>query len=88
MAAMLDRHEAAAVLQQQRVIFESAGEGIVFLKPKPEYVVSCNRRFTELFGYSQAEMIRMPLALASGPDSVESPGGGLAANTHRRPPLP
>ncbi|HNJ75437.1 MAG TPA: diguanylate cyclase [Azospira sp.] len=60
MAAMLDRHEAAAVLQQQRVIFESAGEGIVFLKPKPEYVVSCNRRFTELFGYSQAEMIGMP----------------------------
>ena len=29
MAAMLDRHEAATVLQQ-RVIFESAGEGIVF----------------------------------------------------------
>ena len=59
-AAMQDRHEAALLLQQQRVVFESAGEGIVFLKPKPAYVVSCNRRFTEMLGYSQQEMIGMP----------------------------
>jgi diguanylate cyclase (GGDEF)-like protein/PAS domain S-box-containing protein len=57
--AMLGRNEVDELLQQQKVIFESAGEGIVFLKPKPAYVVSCNRRFAELFGYPHEAMIGM-----------------------------
>lgn len=57
--AMRGRHETAMLLQQQRVIFESTGEGIVFLRPKPEYVVSCNRRFAELFGYRHEQMAGM-----------------------------
>lgn len=59
LAAILGRNEIAALLQQQKVIFESAGEGIVFLKPAPDYVVSCNRRFAELFGYAHEAMIGM-----------------------------
>ncbi|HEX5803278.1 MAG TPA: diguanylate cyclase [Azospira sp.] len=59
LAAMLGRNEIEELLRQQRVIFESAGEGIVFLKPGPEYVVSCNRRFAELFGYPHAALIGM-----------------------------
>lgn len=58
-SAMLGRNEIDELLQQQKVIFESAGEGIVFLKPKPAYVVSCNRRFAELFGYPHEAMIGM-----------------------------
>jgi len=58
--AMRGRHENALLLQQQRVIFESTGEGIVFLRPKPEYVVSCNRRFAEIFGYRHEQMAGMP----------------------------
>ncbi|MBI2306046.1 MAG: diguanylate cyclase [Rhodocyclales bacterium] len=59
LAAILGRNEIDALLQQQKVIFESAGEGIVFLRPAPEYVVSCNRRFAELFGYPHDAMIGM-----------------------------
>lgn len=59
-STMLGRNEIDELLQQQKVIFESAGEGIVFLKPKPVYVVSCNRRFAELFGYTHAAMTGMP----------------------------
>ena len=58
--AMRGRYEISDLLQQQQVIFESAGEGIVFLRPNPEYVVSCNRRFAELFGYPHAAMTGMP----------------------------
>ena len=58
--AMRARHEIGDLLQQQQVIFESAGEGIVFLRPNPEYVVSCNRRFAELFGYPHTAMGGMP----------------------------
>lgn len=53
---LLSRHETGELLRQQRVVFESAGEGIVFLKPGPEYVVSCNRRFAEMLGYPLEEM--------------------------------
>lgn len=49
--ALRSRHQSDLLLQQQRVIFESAGEGIVFVQPKPRYVAECNRRFAELFGY-------------------------------------
>jgi diguanylate cyclase (GGDEF)-like protein/PAS domain S-box-containing protein len=59
-SAMMGRNEIAELLRQQKVIFESAGEGIVFLMPKPAYVVSCNRRFAQLFGYSDEAMIGMP----------------------------
>jgi len=59
-AAMRAHYEASALLQQQQVIFESAGEGIVFLRPNPEYVVSCNHRFAELFGYPHTAMRGMP----------------------------
>jgi diguanylate cyclase (GGDEF)-like protein/PAS domain S-box-containing protein len=59
LAAMTGRNEVEELLRQQRVIFESAGEGIVFLRPGPEFVVSCNRRFAELFGYPHAAMIGM-----------------------------
>lgn len=59
-SAMQAHFEVSDLLQQQQVIFESAGEGIVFLRPNPEYVVSCNRRFAELFGYPHATMIGMP----------------------------
>jgi len=58
--AMRAHYEVSDLLQQQQVIFESAGEGIVFLRPNPEYVVSCNRRFAELFGYPHSAMIGMP----------------------------
>ncbi len=57
--AMRSRNEISDLLQQQQVIFDSAGEGIVFMKPRPEYVVSCNRRFAEMFGYPHAAMIGM-----------------------------
>lgn len=60
LAAIIGRNEVAMLLRQQRVIFESAGEGIVFLRPQPDYVVSCNRRFAELFGYPLADMAGMP----------------------------
>lgn len=50
-AALNSRHQSEHLLQQQRVIFESVGEGIVFLQPKPRYVAECNRRFAELLGY-------------------------------------
>jgi diguanylate cyclase (GGDEF)-like protein/PAS domain S-box-containing protein len=50
-AAFNSRHQSDHLLQQQRVIFESVGEGIVFLQPKPRYVAECNHRFAELFGY-------------------------------------
>jgi diguanylate cyclase (GGDEF)-like protein/PAS domain S-box-containing protein len=49
--ALHNRLQSEDLLQQQRVIFESAGEGIVLLHPKPDYVVDCNRRFAELLGY-------------------------------------
>ncbi|MBA3995632.1 MAG: hypothetical protein C0466_00480 [Candidatus Accumulibacter sp.] len=55
-SALNSRHRSEDLLQQQRVIFESAGEGIVLLKPKPRYVADCNRRFAELFGYPLAAM--------------------------------
>lgn len=58
--ALQSRHEVGDLLRQQQVIFESAGEGIVFLRPGPEYVVSCNRRFAEMFGYPLAAMPGMP----------------------------
>lgn len=58
--AMLGRNEIEELLRQQKVIFESAGEGIVFMKPRPDYVVSCNRRFAELFGYPHEAMVGMP----------------------------
>lgn len=59
-SAMLGRNEIEELLRQQQVIFDSAGEGIVFMKPGPDYVVSCNRRFAELFGYPHEAMIGMP----------------------------
>lgn len=52
LGALRDRHEIDELLRQQRVIFESAGEGIVFLRPRPEYVVSWNRRFAEMLGHA------------------------------------
>lgn len=58
--ALLNRHESGELLRQQKVIFESAGEGIVFLKPRPEYVVSCNRRFAEMLGYPLEAIHGMP----------------------------
>jgi len=57
--ALISRHQSDHLLQQQRVIFESAGEGIVFLQPKPRYVAECNLRFAELFGYPPDAMIGM-----------------------------
>jgi len=59
LTALLGRNEVEDLLRQQQVIFESAGDGIVFLKPGPEYVVSCNRRFASLLGYAHADMIGM-----------------------------
>ncbi|MCP5268518.1 MAG: diguanylate cyclase [Zoogloeaceae bacterium] len=58
-SAFTQRHELDELLQQQRAIFDSAGEGIVFLKPKPDYVVSCNQRFAELFGYTHQAILGM-----------------------------
>jgi len=52
LGALRDRHEIDELLRQQKVIFESAGEGIVFLRPRPEYVVSWNRRFAEMLGHA------------------------------------
>lgn len=49
--AIANRHRSEELLQQHAVILESAGEGIVFIKPKPEYTVECNRRFAETLGY-------------------------------------
>lgn len=54
--ALIGRNEIEELLRQQQVIFDSAGEGIVFMKPSPDYVVSCNRRFAELFGYPHEAM--------------------------------
>ncbi len=50
--AIANQHRSHELLLQHQVILESAGEGIVFIKPKPEYTVECNRRFGELLGYS------------------------------------
>lgn len=58
-AALVSQHRAQDLLQQLRVVFESAGEGIVFIKPKPKYTSECNRRFAELFGYTLAQMQNM-----------------------------
>lgn len=49
--AIASQHRSQELLLQHRVILESAGEGIVFIKPKPEYTVECNRRFAETLGY-------------------------------------
>lgn len=57
--ALSSRHRSEHLLQQQRVIFESVGEGIVFLQPRPQYVAECNRRFAELFGYPIEAMVGM-----------------------------
>jgi len=58
-SALNSRHRSEHLLQQQRVIFESVGEGIVFLQPRPQYVAECNRRFAELFGYPIEAMLGM-----------------------------
>lgn len=58
--ALLGHNEVEELLRQQQVIFDSAGEGIVFMKPSPDYVVSCNKRFAELFGYPHEAMKGMP----------------------------
>lgn len=58
--AFIQRRQAELLQQQQRVVFDSAGEGIVFLRPKPEYVVQCNQRFADLFGYRREALIGMP----------------------------
>jgi len=57
--AIANQHRSAALMQQQRSIFESAGEGIVFIKPKPAYTTECNRRFAEMLGYPLEVMIGM-----------------------------
>lgn len=54
--ARYGHHESRILLQQQRVIFDSAGEGIVLLRPAPEYTIDCNRRFAELLGYEVESM--------------------------------
>lgn len=58
--ALNSRHHSDDVLQQQRVIFESAGEGIVLLQAAPRYTVECNRRFADLFGYPAGAILGMP----------------------------
>lgn len=54
--ALEEQNHSRALLRQQRAIFASAGEGIVFLKPAPEYTSECSRRFAEIFGYPLEEM--------------------------------
>jgi len=58
-AALESQHRSQDLVQQQRSIFESAGEGIVFIRPKPAYTSECNRRFAEMFGYPHDVMIGM-----------------------------
>lgn len=57
--AIASRYRSQDLLWQHRVIFESAGEGIVFIKPKPEYTVECNARFAEMLGYPRDQMMGM-----------------------------
>lgn len=57
--ALASQHRSDDLLQQLRVIFESAGEGIVFIKPRPAYTSECNRRFAEMLGYPLDVMIGM-----------------------------
>ena len=54
--ALASQHRSQDLLQQLRSVFESVGEGIVFIKPKPEYTSECNRRFAEMLGYPIATM--------------------------------
>lgn len=58
-AALDSSYRSQNLLRQQRVILESAGEGIVLLHPAPAFTVECNRRFAELFGYPMDEMAGM-----------------------------
>lgn len=48
------------LLRQQRVIFESAGEGILLLRPAPHYTVKSNPRFAQMLGYEPGELKGMP----------------------------
>ena len=60
--------ELAAVVQEQNVLFDSAGVGIVLVKDKT--IVRCNHRMEAMFGYASGELLHQ---------RVESlyPGGEL-----------
>ncbi len=60
LSSLQDQYRNELLLQEQQVIFESASEGIVLIKPKPYYVVSCNRRFAELLAYPMDNIVGMP----------------------------
>ena len=46
------------LLREQNAILENALIGIVFLKERR--ILRCNRRFEEIFGYSQGELLNQP----------------------------
>ena len=70
--------ELAAVVQEQNVLFDSAGVGIVLVKDMT--IVRCNHRMEEMFGYASGELINQPVQrlYPSGEVFEERLGPGLA----------
>lgn len=79
------QHEAAervnALLDEQRAMLDNLVAGIARLKDRR--VVTCNRRFAEMYGYSVAELIGQPVALLHGDEARDKAGEAVYADLAR-----
>jgi PAS domain S-box-containing protein len=78
--ALENAHLFAAVQQaeeQYRRLFESASDGILVIDPVTFRILSANRKATEMSGYSEAELLAMPVTALFPPEMAETTLGCL-----------
>jgi len=67
--------ELAAISDEQRTIFESAGSGIVLLRQRK--IVRCNRKLEEISGYGPGELAGQSTRIWYADDAAYEAGGAL-----------
>jgi PAS domain S-box-containing protein len=67
--------ELAAINDEQRAIFESAGTGIVLLRQRK--IVRCNRKLEEISGYGPGELAGQSTRIWYSDDAAYEVGGAL-----------
>ncbi|MGH8676626.1 MAG: PAS domain S-box protein, partial [Burkholderiales bacterium] len=73
-----ERHDAALALaaanEERNAMFEATTAGIALVKDR--YILRCNRRLEELFGYGPGEMLDRPTRIMYASDEEAAKGGG------------
>ena len=87
LGAILQRKPAEDELRRSereyRALFESAHDAVLIVDPASRVVLDANQRCAEVYGYTRAELVGMPLAQV-WPSVDEPPAAGNFEAQHRR----